>query len=178
MSFQVLSHLNTLTTDQLSGQLFAIVAIFFVICFHMCLQITSLWKSCTALFAAKWLFFIMYTCIWGNYSPTLLAKKVFFLPRYVLPYVSLQILHNTLCICLFISPLQGNTAPHSLSKKVCVATLQMTSLCKSCTALYEYVSKDDHFGEILPSTPCKKNLQYVLPIVSSDLAPHSLHMSL
>ena len=94
----------------------------------------------------------------GNTAPRSLQKNVFFLPRYVLPYVSsddfpLQILHHTLSICLFIWPLQENTAPHSLSKKVCVATLQMTSLCKSCTT---YVSKDDHFGEILPSTPCKK----------------------
>ena len=68
-----------------------------------------------------------------------------FLLWFVLPYVSsdhfaLQILHHTLSMCLFRWPLQGNTAIHSWSKKVCVATLQMTSLCKSCTTLYAYVS--------------------------------------
>ena len=47
-------------------------------CCHMCLRITSLYKSCTTLLALKWLFFFMYTWIWEKYCPTLLAKKVFF----------------------------------------------------------------------------------------------------
>jgi hypothetical protein len=100
-------------------------------CSHMCLWITSFYKSCTTLLALKWLFFIMYTCILGKYCPTLLAnffsssgtcchmylqmtsicptllaKKSIFLLWYVVPYVSsdhfsFQILHHTLSICLF-----------------------------------------------------------------------------
>ena len=82
---------------------------------------------------------------WLPFAPQSLQKKVFLLLWFVFPYMSsdhfpLQILHHTLSMCLFRWPLQGNTGPHSLSKKVCVATLQMTSLCKSCTTLYAYVS--------------------------------------
>ena len=75
--------------------------LFFGMCCHMCLQITSLCKSCTALFAAKWLFFIMYTCIWGKYCPTLLAKKSFF--------------SSPVCvaICVFRWLPFANPAPHS-----------------------------------------------------------------
>ena len=51
--------------------------LFFCMCCHMCLQVTSLCKSCTTLFAAKCIFFIMYTCIRGKYCPTLIAKKSF-----------------------------------------------------------------------------------------------------
>ena len=96
-------------------------------CCHMCLRITSLYKSCTTLLALKWLFFIMYTCIWGKYCPTLLAKKSFFLLRYVLPYVSSDDfpLPHTPCkkkyfsslvcvaICVFRSLPFANPAPHS-----------------------------------------------------------------
>ena len=56
----------------------------------------------------------------------------------------------------------------------------MTSLCKSCTTLFAYVSLYDHFREILPHTPWAK--KYVLLLFRCLLyvnpAPHSMHMSL
>ena len=125
--------------------------LFFGMCCHRCLQITSLCKSCTSLFAAKWLFFIMYTCIWGKYWPTLLA-------RFVLPYMCLQI--TSLCkscttlfayvslydhfreilphtpwakkyvLLLFRWLLYVNPAPHSMHM-----SLKMTTSGKYCPAL-------------------------------------------
>ena len=125
--------------------------LFFGMCCHMCLQITSLCKSCTALFAAKWLFFIMYTCILGKYCPTLLAKKSFFFFSGMCCHMCLQMTSlckscTTLLAYVSLDDHFREILPHTpWTKKfffspVCVANLQMTSLWKSCTTLYAYVS--------------------------------------
>ena len=107
--------------------------LFFCMCCHMCLQMTSLCKSCNTLFAAKCIFFIMYTCIGGKYCTTLLAIFfIFFLLSGMCCHMCLQM--TSLCKscttlfaakCLFFimytcirgkycPPLFTNPAPHSL----------------------------------------------------------------